>query len=355
MPKRILIVNNGLAGGGIERASVSLANCFNSKGYLVSVLALYKSEKFFKLDDGIKFIEPDFSRRSINKYLYLFKLIRFIRHSVKQLNPDTILSFGEWTNPFVILAITGTGYPIFVSDRMSPIAMLPFVSEYMRKKLYKRATGIIAQSKFAKSILEKKTNSKNIKVINNPVNAIEKIECPQLNRIVTVGRLEKVKGHEYLIKAFAKIEDQDWELSIVGDGSERPYLENLTKVLNIDNKVIFHGHLRDFRKQLSEAKIFVLPSLSEGFPNALIEAMSLPLPCISTDFLFGQNEIVEDGINGLLVPPADVEALTNTLNNLILDQDLRKKLSKNALHVREDLAFEKIADQYLNFIFEHKR
>lgn len=133
MPKRILIVNNGLAGGGIERASVSLANCFNSKGYLVSVLALYKSEKFFKLDDGIKFIEPDFSRRSINKYLYLFKLIRFIRHSVKQLNPDTILSFGEWTNPFVILAITGTGYPIFVSDRMSPIAMLPFVSEYMRK------------------------------------------------------------------------------------------------------------------------------------------------------------------------------------------------------------------------------
>lgn len=99
-----------------------------------------------------------------------------------------------------------------------------------------------------------------------------------------MGRLEKVKGHEYLIKAFAKIEDQDWELSIVGDGSERPYLENLTKVLNIDNKVIFHGHLRDFRKQLSEAKIFVLPSLSEGFPNALIEAMSLPLPCISTDF-----------------------------------------------------------------------
>lgn len=346
----ILIINNGLAGGGIERASVSLANHFHKLGYSVTVLALYQSEKFFVLENGISFLEPDFSRANTNKILYLAKMVNFINKSVAEINPDTILAFGEWTNPFVLLALRGTRYPVYVSDRMHPLAKLPLISEFLRKKLYKNAAGIIAQSKFAKSVLQEKTKANNIHVIYNPVNVIEKIDCEEKNQIVTVGRLEEVKGHKYLIEAFARIQNKAWKLSIVGNGSLRNELENLASLLDVGDRIIFHGHLIDFRNQMSEAQIFVLPSLREGFPNALIEAMSVPLSCIATDTFNGHHEIIIDGENGLLVQPGNVDELTKALESLIENRQLREKIRIKAFEVRQTLHFESIADQYLKAI-----
>lgn len=350
MTEHILIINNGLAGGGIERASVSLANHFYKMGYKVSVLALYQSEKFFSLENGISFLEPDFSRANTTKILYLIKMVKYIRKSVSEIKPTTVLAFGEWTNPFVLLALTGTRYPVYVSDRMNPLAKLPVISEFLRKTLYKRASGIIAQSNFAKSVLYEKTKAKNIHVIYNPVNAIEKIDCEVKNRIVTVGRLEEVKGHRYLIEAFARINYKDWELSIVGDGSLRSELENLASSFGVKQKVIFHGHMIDFRLQMSEAQIFVLPSLKEGFPNALIEAMSVPLACVATDTFNGHHEIIMDGENGLLVQPGNVDELTKALEFLIENNELRDKMKAKAFEVRQQLNFDYIAEQYLKQI-----
>ncbi|MCK9412220.1 MAG: glycosyltransferase [Prolixibacteraceae bacterium] len=350
--KRILIINNGLSGGGIERASVSLAHYFIGLGYNVNIVALYKGEHFFVLDDRIEFNEPDFSRESINKFLYLIKMILFLRMNVTRMKPDVILAFSEWTNPFVVLATLGLQVPLYLSDRMSPMAKLPLISSILRKLLYKKASGIIAQTEFAKEIIFKNTAASNIQVIYNPVNCIQKSYCAVKNRIVSVGRLSKEKGHKNLVEAFASVTDKTWELSLVGDGTERVNLELLANRLGIGERVIFHGHLRDFTIQLSEAKIFVLPSLSEGFPNALIEAMSLPLACISSNCLAGPNEIIEDGVNGLLVEPGNINDLAVALNRLIEHPDLRENLAVNAYKVRETLSFEKIAHQYLDFIFD---
>lgn len=354
MSKHILIINNGLAGGGIERASVSLANYFHSQGYKITVLALYQSDKFFKLDDGITFYEPDFFRENLNKYSYLIKMMFFSRKAVKRINPDTILSFSEWTNPYVVFSLLGLKFPIYLSDRMSPLAKLPFISEILRSIFYKKASRIIAQSNFAKEVLKKKTNSNNITVIYNPVNVIQRIDCTPKNRIVSVGRLEEVKGHKFLIQAFAKVNNLNWELSIVGDGSLKKDLEKLSKDLGVNERVIFHGHLSDFKLQLSESEIFVLPSLSEGFPNALIEAMSLPIACIASDTFHGHNEIISSGFNGILVKPGNVIELSEALNRLIEDKNLRNLLKINALKVREDLNFETIANKYLDIILSIK-
>ncbi|MBC8343289.1 MAG: glycosyltransferase [Bacteroidetes bacterium] len=351
MKKRnILIINNGLAGGGIERASVSLANYWASQGDLVTILALYQSEHFYSLHPKIKIIEPEFSRKKLNQYAYAIKMISFARTNIKQFKPETILAFSEWTNPYVVLANVGLSYPLFLTDRMNPLAKLPFLSEFLRKLLYKNATGIIAQSFFAKDNLQKKTKAKNIEVINNPVNAIDKVECNPKNRIVTVGRLTPEKGHSFLIEAFSNLKNTEWELSIVGDGIEMPRLKNLASELGVANRVIFHGHLKDFRLQLSEAKIFVLPSLKEGFPNALLEAMSVPLACITSDFFHGRNEIIENGVNGLIVQPANVKELRDAMEILIQDSALRQKLARSAYGVREEFNFDKIANQYLEFI-----
>lgn len=347
---KILIINNGLAGGGIERASVSLANYFADQGYAITILTLYQSDHFFSLHAAITLIEPDFSRNNLSKYAYVLKMILFARKHIKEIKPDTILAFSEWTNPYIVLANIGLSFPLYLTDRMNPLAKLPPSSELLKKYLYKKAEGIIAQSAYAKEILQKKTKATNIAVINNPVNVIDKIACETKKRIVTVGRLSPEKGHRFLIEAFAMLNSSDWELSIVGDGSERANLEKLAVNLCVADRIIFYGHLKDFRLQLSEAQIFVLPSLKEGFPNALLEAMSVPLACITTDFFQGKNEIIDNGVNGLIVKPGNIKDLASAIETLITNKTLRQQLSKNAFNVRNDFDFEIIANQYLDFI-----
>ena len=344
---RILIINNGLAGGGIERASTSMANQFVRWGHEVYIVALYKSEHFLPIEEQIHFIEPGSTPKS---KLYVIKMMAYIRKMVRRIHPDTILAYNEWTNPYVGLALTGLKYPLFFTDRMNPLAKTPKLTELLKKRYYPKANGIIAQTQFAKKIISEKTGATNIKAIPNPINCIDKVDCEKKNIIVTVGRLTKEKGHKILIEAFAKVQDKSWKLSIVGDGVERRDLEKLTVDLGIRDRVIFHGHQVCFNRQLSEARIFVLPSLSEGFPNALIEAMSLPLPCIATLCTPGIKEVIEDGKDALLVERNNVNALADAICRLVGDEALREKLASNAYRVRENLSFEKIARKYLNYI-----
>lgn len=353
MRKKVLIINNGLAGGGIEKASTSFANYLAEQNIDVYILALYKSVHFFHLNDKITFIEPHFTRNYFSKYLYIFKVLYYIRKNTEKIDPNTVLAYGEWTNPFVLLALQFTKYPVFVSDRMNPLAKLPFLSSVLKKIFYKKASGIIAQTNFAKQVLFEKTKSKNITVIPNPLTPIEGVITEQKNRIISVGRLTKEKGHQYLIEAFSRIKNTDWELCIVGDGNERASLEKLSQKLQVHDRVIFHGHLKDFSKLMYESKIFVLPSLKEGFPNALVEAMSVPLACISTDFLGSKNEIIKNGINGILVPTANAEKMAVAIQYLINHPLIADELAKEAYKIKEELAFDKIASQYLNFIISH--
>lgn len=336
--------------GGTEKDMSGLANYYCSKGIKVDILLLFKMDRFYAIDKRIEIYEPDLDRKSMNKYVYAFGLIPFIRNILKKTNPDVILSFGEWFNPFVLLATRRLKYPVFICDRMSPGLKFGMILDTAKKFLYKRAKGIIAQTNYAADIIRKRTNAKNVVVIPNPLNLMRYMLCEKKNYIVTLGRLSKEKGHIFLIQAFAKINNHDWTLHIIGDGPMRLELEDLAINLGIEKKVIFHGHLKDFSIIFSESKIFVLPSLSEGFPNALVEAMSVPLACISSNCIAGPSDIISHGENGLLVEPANVEALTGALNELIEDETLQNKLSDNAYKIRERLNYKKIAAEYLKFL-----
>lgn len=344
---KILIVNNGLASGGIERASTSMANYFASAGHEVVILALYQSNHFFDLHHSIKFIEPDFPSGSKT---YMLKMMAYARKNVIKIMPDTILAYGEWTNCFVGLALTGIKVSVFYTDRMRPNGHLPFVHRVLRRIYYPRAKGIIAQSEFAKRIISERTKATRIKVIYNPVNALDRVECEKKNIIVCVGRFTKEKGHAILIDAIAQMKHKDWKLSLVGDGLLRGELEAQVKRLGFQERVIFHGSMKDFRKELSEASIFVMPSLREGFPNALIEAMSVPLPCIATRCTEAMDEVVNDGENAILVPSNDSSALAIAIDNLIDNPEYQDRLALNAYLVRKRLDFAKIANEHLNYI-----
>lgn len=350
MSKKLLIINNGLSGGGIERASSSMANAFDAKGYQVSVVALYRREHFFTLNPDVEFIEPSFS--SSNRYVYALQMMCYLRRCVARICPDVILAYGEWTNPYVILATRFMRIPVFLSDRMSPALRMGAVQRLMKRLLYRYAQGVIAQTSFARDVIRRETGNNRIEVIPNPVNVIERIACEPRNQIISIGRLTREKGHRILVEAFSKLKNKEWQLMIVGDGGERPSLETLAQSLHVADRVIFAGHQKQLAPYLSAAQIFVLPSLLEGYPNALIEAMSLPMACVSSDCMAGPSDIISDGINGLLVEPGNSEAMAVALDRLIENEELRCRLAANASEVRQTLNFEKITMRYLNFILQ---
>jgi GalNAc-alpha-(1->4)-GalNAc-alpha-(1->3)-diNAcBac-PP-undecaprenol alpha-1,4-N-acetyl-D-galactosaminyltransferase len=351
MKKKLVILNNGLAGGGTERESTSLANYLSVNGFEITLIASHQSKHFFKLKDEIKFIEPKFNRANYHLIFYTLKILLYIRKNIKKSGASHVISYNESLNPYVILACFGLNVKVFVRESMHPKAKLPRITEILRSLLYPYATAVFAQTNFGRGILKK--NIPNAKVVSFP-NPVVMFSSDVINKntksIVSIGRLEKVKGHEHLIKAFSMVEDENWFLQIIGDGSLRYELEKLAIDLGIGNRVLFHGHKIEFEEILKGCEIFVLPSLKEGFPNALIEAMSVPLACISGDYYEGNIEIIEHGINGLLFKPEDVEDLYKNLNTLINDESMRIKLKENAMLVRNIYSMEKIGDELVNYM-----
>ncbi len=346
----ICFISAGLAGGGMERSLTNIANYAASNGHKVTILNLFTTEIFFDLHPDIVVIWPTLDRNKMHRLVYAIRLLPFIRKIIKGIKPTTILSFGEWFNGYVLLATRFLNIPVFITDRMGPLLNLGFLLETARKIMYKYATGIIAQTSIAANILYQNTKNKNIRVIPNALIAIDSNVSVKKNQIVTVGRLTREKGHDVLINAFALLPKNDWTLHIVGDGNRRKFLNDLVAHHNIKGKVIFYGHLKEFSAILGKSDIFVLPSFYEGFPNALIEAMSVPLACISSNCVAGPSDIIEHGENGLLFETGNIGELAKCLERLINDHDERQRLATKAIKIREQLDFNTIASQYIKFI-----
>lgn len=153
--------------------------------------------------------------------------------------------------------------------------------------------------------------------------------------LITVGRLDPPKGHDYLIEAFAKLikDNAGLKLLIVGDGPSRRQLEDRVRSLNLQDNIIFTRMRSDVLELLYLADIFVFPTLSEGFPLAVLEAMAVGLPCVASDI--GPNrEVIESGKTGLLFRAGDLDDLTITMKRLISDVHLAKSLG---CHARESV------------------
>lgn len=150
-------------------------------------------------------------------------------------------------------------------------------------------------------------------------------------RVLFVGRLNKVKGIKYLIKAFSKLEKkyEDIRLIIVGDGKLKKQLIKITEKKSIEDKVIFTGTIKhdDLPFIYSKADIFVLPSISEGLSNVIMEAMACGLPVIATN-VGGNPELVRDKKGGFLVTPKNSKEISRAIEKLIEKPQLRKSMGK---------------------------
>lgn len=339
--------------GGIERALTVLADYFANLGHDVSFISCQAHDPFYEVDQKVRLFEFDYVRKSgvVNKIKFYYNLITYLRKTVTEIKPDSVLSFGDVFNPLVLLALYNNKFPVFISDRTSPDFPFNPVVKFGKKWLYPRSAGFIAQTKRAADYKEAQFDNKlNIKVIPNALKAVAKhpniVREPQ---IVFVGRLSKEKGVARLVEAFSCINNKEWKLVLAGDGPETTSLKQLAAELKIKERVTFLGKVSGVDLLLAQSSIFVLPSFLEGFPNALCEAMSAGLPSICFDCI-PHEELIIDGTNGFVVKDGYIAGLTNTLNLLIANEQYRNEIGQNASEISDKLSIKTIGAEYLKFI-----
>jgi glycosyltransferase involved in cell wall biosynthesis len=171
--------------------------------------------------------------------------------------------------------------------------------------------------------------------------------------ISTVGRLNKQKNYDMLLHAFERFQQvhDDYILKIYGVGEEEEHLKKLTKTLNIEGKVFFEGFRTDIHYVLKKTGMFVMSSDYEGLSNALLEAMAMGIPCISTDSPpGGARMVIQHGENGLLVPVGDVEELAQSMKYLVEHSQEAQIMGNNALKLREQCEINHICNQWMKLI-----
>jgi colanic acid/amylovoran biosynthesis glycosyltransferase len=208
---------------------------------------------------------------------------------------------------------------------------------YLRRKV-ERAQFVLCISDYCRSQVMKVCDPKHwakLHVVRLGVDHRVFVPDPAMERIgaieiVCVGRMVPAKGHLILLRAFAELLrcGYNLRLRLIGDGDERSRLESFVRSENINASVIFEGSLSHevTRQRLARADIFVLASFAEGLPVALMEAMAMEIPCVST-FVAGIPELIRDGVEGLLVPPSSEQALFTAMERMVCDADLRCNLA----------------------------
>lgn len=356
--KKICLIIPSLQCGGMERVMSELISYFAMRKEVKVRLILYgkKRKIFFSLPDNIKIYKPNFLFSDYPRMISSLKTLFFIRKTVKKINPDTILSFGEYWNNFVLLSLLGLKFPVFVSDRCQPDKSLGKFHDQLRKWLYPTASGIIAQTIMAKKIYKHQNLNNNIRVIGNPIYQISlngELERKE-NIILTVGRLIESKHHDRLIKIFKQISLLGWKLVIVGGDALKQTgmkkLKILIKKLDMEDKVELTGAVSDIASYYHKSKIFAFTSSSEGFPNVIGEAMSAGLPVIAYDCVAGPSDLVVDGETGFLVSTFKDIEYAKKLELLAKDVNLRERMGSNGRERVNKFKVDNVAEEFYWFI-----
>ena len=358
MSKLALLIPS-LNAGGMERVMSELANYFSTiKKIEVHIVLFGKSpELFYEIspDVIVHMIDSEFNNNL--RIRESIKRLAYVRRTIKEINPDTVLSFGTHWNNFVLLALLKTSYPVYVSDRGSPIRRYKRSQEFLRSFLYPKSSGIIVQTEKAHEIISKRFPKSNVRAIGNPIRQISINDSPPKENIVlSVGRLISSKHHDNLIKLFAKLNAPGWKLVIVGGNALKENnfdkLRQLIRDLDLEDKVELTGEQKTVEKYYLKSKIFAFTSSVEGFPNVVGEALSSGLPVIAYDCIAGPSEMIDDGENGYLVPVFDDPMFQEKLQQLINDEALRNKMAEKSKESIKNFSVESIGNQFLDFILQ---
>ena len=337
-----------------------LAWFFASREELEVHLILYgiSREVFYQIPGNITITVPGFKFENKLRLLYTLKTLLFLRNTINTVKPDRILSFGEYWNSFVLLSVLGLKFSVFISDRSQPDKSLGWFHNTLRHLIYPTAAGLIFQTERAKEIFLTRNKHPNVAVIGNPIKYSDtfKSTSQREKNVLMVGRLITSKHQDKLIEMFAKVALPGWKLIIVGYDHLKQHnmhrLEELARQLDVDQRVVFPGKKENVEAIYTSSSIFAFTSSSEGFPNAIGEAMSAGLPVVAFDCVAGPSEMIEDGHNGFLVPLFDYGQFEMRMATLMKDETLRAKLGYNARESIKRFSSEIICKAFYEFILK---
>ena len=344
-PLRLTAVIGSLEAGGAERIMALLTEAWVERGWevvLLLTLAKPTHDAFFEPNPRVQVRHLDLYRPShgiVDALRANMRRLRVIRAAIRASRPDVVLAFMTDTNVLAILASLGLRKPVVVEEHIySAWPPLPLPWRLLRLVTYPMAASVIALTPSALSTLGLARGRRG-RVIPNPVvppppGSVVPSDPPV---IVAIGRLVPQKGFDTLLTAFARVATthRDWRLEIWGEGPERAAIEELRDSLGLARQVTLPGRTRDPYEVLRRASLFVMSSRREGFPTVLGEAMACGLPVLSFDCPSGPRELIRDGIDGVLVPPGDVQAFAAGIERLVGDRELAQALSSRAPEVVE--------------------
>lgn len=357
--------------GGIQRVTIQKVNALaeiegneifvavsdNKGGVLVEPL----SAKVHLVDLDINYYSDDWkSRWNVIKGVIVKRRLHKKRLAtlLEEIQPDIVVSVGQSEKNFLPE----------IKGKWKTVREFHFLKDYRRRQakgLFAKAMAYIGDfydfqikiKAYDRIVVlteeDLQTNWKgydNVSVIPNACTA-DGTEVSQLNnsRIISVGRLEYQKNFSSLIRSFAKISNKfpNWTLEIVGEGSQRKLLTDLIAELGLQERVMLSGYSDNVPEKMRNSTIFAMTSVFEGFGMVIVEAMACGLPVVSYACPCGPKDIINDGIDGFLVDVDDEEALSNRIAQLIMDEELRKKISVNALVRYKDYSMKNISDMWM--------
>ncbi len=321
--KKVIFSCDSMDSGGAEKVIASISNQMafqNISVTIIGISAINTTDSFYPLNDGVEYLTlAKGSQKRINS----FKRLLLLRRTIKNINPDVVISFLPHVIVYTRFSTLFTGIPLIVSERNNPyVDPKGFVLRQLRKISFNLADGCVFQTEEAMNFYSYKIRSKST-IIKNPISLTFIPEKKIINRnhiILAVGRLTKQKNYRCLLDAFAifnKKQDGLYKLKIYGEGPLEDELKEYCQSLSVDNNVIFAGRDVNWQKKEYSDAMFVLSSDYEGMPNSLAEAMALGIPSISTDCpIGGSRELIKDGVNGFLVPVNNPEKLAEKMEEV---------------------------------------
>lgn len=328
---KILLIQGGFGAGGAEKIVAMIAAHRDRLGDDVHVagMTLAKEGSYFAYPETVT-LHPMHGQEAPKRNIQWHRL-RHIRRVISEVEPDVVVAFLTKINTLTLLATIGKKVPVIISERnnLRAQAVHPLWRK-LQQVLARRAGAIIMQTERACEDLPKALRCQ-AEVIANPCAPLpdaQNASGPNVKHLVAVGRLERQKGFDLLMKAMASIRDQfpEIQLTIFGEGSQRMALEKQRDDLGLTDIVLMPGVSNNPGGWMANADALVFPSRFEGFPNVLAEATVCGLPVVAADCGYGPSELIRDGENGLLVPTENVDALANAIVRLASEPELRQRM-----------------------------
>ena len=307
--------------GGAERQIVLLSNELARRGHNVTLCVLAENNSNYPIENAVNII--DLSHAEGTGKLRIVRRCMALRKAIRQIRPEIIVNYNLQSAYFCLTLPKSKRGKVVYSERGDPYddeysGMLGIIRDFTVLHM----DGLVVQSEGARDFFPESVRKKSI-IIHNSVNVPQdkfpQPECRE-KRIVSVGRLHPQKNQRLLIDAFSIIarKHSEYVLDIYGDGRLRGELMKQANDYGLSDRIHIYASRKDVWECIHKAALFVLTSDYEGMPNALMEAMALGLPCISTDCRpGGARTLIEDGVNGYVVPRQDVDKLAQRMDFLL--------------------------------------